>query len=59
MTRINHPDSILTELRELRRRLHALETAVYRGSPPPAARADDHPDPAPPDPADADAGNPE
>ncbi|GAA3811476.1 hypothetical protein ACFS5L_32185 [Streptomyces phyllanthi] len=32
MTRINRPDSLLTELRDIKRRLHALETA-QRGAP--------------------------
>lgn len=27
MTRINRPDTLLTELRDIKRRLHALETA--------------------------------
>lgn len=27
MTRLNRPDSLLTELRDIKRRLHALETA--------------------------------
>ncbi|MDQ1038752.1 hypothetical protein QFZ75_005168 [Streptomyces sp. V3I8] len=29
MTRINRPDTLLTELRDIRRRLHALETAQH------------------------------
>jgi len=28
MTRLNRPDSLLTELRDIRRRLHVLETAL-------------------------------
>ena len=27
MTRINRPDTLLTELKDIKRRLHALETA--------------------------------
>jgi hypothetical protein len=29
VTRINRPDTLLTELRDIRRRLHALETAQH------------------------------
>ncbi|MER6009389.1 hypothetical protein [Streptomyces bluensis] len=32
MTRLNRPDSLLTELRDIKRRLHALETAQRNAS---------------------------
>ncbi|WP_210574682.1 hypothetical protein [Streptomyces sp. GESEQ-4] len=38
MTRINRPDTLLTELRDIKRRLHALETA-QRTTPGPTAQA--------------------
>ncbi|MDH6448846.1 MULTISPECIES: hypothetical protein [unclassified Streptomyces] len=33
MTRINRPDTLLTELRDIKRRLHALETAQRATAP--------------------------
>ena len=33
MTRINRPDTLLTELRDIKRRLHALETAQRATTP--------------------------
>jgi hypothetical protein len=36
MTRINRPDTLLTELRDIKRRLHALETAQRSAATPSA-----------------------
>ncbi|HEX2312555.1 MAG TPA: hypothetical protein VHJ17_02410 [Thermomonospora sp.] len=48
MTRVNLPDSLLTELRDIKRRLRALETSLAaRPAPPPQAAA-----PAPQEPGD-------
>ncbi|MEU1163051.1 hypothetical protein ABZ372_21175 [Streptomyces sp. NPDC005921] len=38
MTRINRPDTLLTELRDIKRRLHALETAQRTAAAATAAR---------------------
>lgn len=40
MTRVNRPDSILTELRDIKRRLHALETSLRARPAVPAERPD-------------------
>ncbi|WP_158633076.1 hypothetical protein [Amycolatopsis sp. WAC 01376] len=37
MTRVNQPDSLLTELRDIKRRLRALETRSAALAPAPAA----------------------
>ncbi len=39
MTRVNQPDSLLTELRDIKRRLRALETRSAALAPAPAASA--------------------
>lgn len=57
MTRINRPDTLLTELRDIKRRLHALETA-QRATTAPAvqptatAAAEESPDTETPSPED-------
>lgn len=40
MTRVNRPDSILTELRDIKRRLHALETSLRARPAAPPERPD-------------------
>jgi len=44
VTRINRPDTLLTELRDIKRRLHALETAqrTTTTSRQPAVAAENH-----------------
>lgn len=39
MTRVNQPDSLLTELRDIKRRLRALETRSAALAPAPVAEA--------------------
>ncbi len=60
MTRINRPDTLLTELRDIKRRLHALETAQRATTAPAvqttataaAATAEESPDTETPSPED-------
>lgn len=55
MTRINRPDTLLTELRDIKRRLHALETAQRATTARTASTAEDLPEePAETDPSGSD-----
>ena len=55
MTGINRPDTLLTELRDIKRRLHALETAqraATTAAVQPMATAEESPDTETPSPED-------